>query len=141
MESEHSEVMDEARREAEKETRTDRLLDQLVERVGGRTSVQTLFGEPVERNGLTVVPVARVRWGIGAGAGTGPMSDAASDQTGSGSGGGGGAIADPVGYIEINGSVARFRPIVGLPPNPLAILALGLSLALVLRALARLLGR
>jgi uncharacterized spore protein YtfJ len=133
--------MDEARRAAEQETRTDRLLEQLVERIGGRTGVQTLFGEPVERNGITVVPVARVRWGIGAGSGTGPTSDDEPDMTGSGSGGGGGAIADPVGYIEISASEARFRPIVGLPPNPLAILAIGLAISLVLRGLARLLGR
>jgi uncharacterized spore protein YtfJ len=141
MENDNTEAMNEARRAAATETRTDRLLEQLVERIGGRTGVQTLFGEPIERNGTTVVPVARVRWGIGAGAGSMSGVDEGTDATGSGSGGGGGAVADPVGYIELDAAGVRFRPIVGLPPNPLAILAFGLALTLVLRAVARLLGR
>jgi hypothetical protein len=69
------------------------------------------------------------------------MEGADPEQTGSGSGGGGGAIADPAGYIEMSESEVRFRPIVGLPPNPLAILAIGIAISLVLRGLARLIGR
>jgi uncharacterized spore protein YtfJ len=141
MVSNNSEAMDEARQAAQKEGPTDRLVEQLVERIGGRTGVQAIFGEPVERDGMTVVPVGRVRWAVGAGAGSGPDAAGGREAMGSGSGGGGGAIADPVGYIELGSAGVRFRPIVGLPPNPLAILAVGLALTLVLRAVARLLGR
>jgi hypothetical protein len=135
-----SQARDEAQQAAEKERSTDRLIQMLVDRIGGRTGVQSLFGEPVERDGITVVPVGRLRWAFGAGGGSGPMSDD-SEQAGSGSGAGGLAIADPVGYLEIGPTGATFRAIVGFPPNPLAILAIGLAVALVLRGVVRLIGR
>jgi hypothetical protein len=46
-----------------------------------------------------------------------------------------------VGYLEMAPSGVRFRSIVGFPPNPLAILAFGLTAALILRGIARLLSR
>ena len=139
MELEGSDAMDEARDAAEHGGLTDRLIERLVERFGGRTGVQALFGEPVERGESTIVPVGRMRWLVGAG--SGGASIPGGDGSGEGSGAGGAAIADPVGYIEMGPSGVKFRPIVGLPPNPLAILAIGLSLTLVLRAVARLIKR
>ena len=70
---------------------TDRIIEQLVERIGGRTGISALFGEPVERGETTVIPVGRVRWFFGAGAGRGPATND-EDQAGSGSGGGGGKV-------------------------------------------------
>lgn len=139
---------EEARREAERDRPLDQLIDRLVERFGGRTGVHMIYSDPVERDRVTVIPVARVRWAVGAGAGSGRGPAAGSTDEGAtaatsegeGVGGGGGIIGDPVGYIEISSSGATFRPIRGVP-NPLAILTLGVSLALVIRALARLLGR
>jgi uncharacterized spore protein YtfJ len=139
MELEGSDAMDEARDAAEHGGLTDRLIARLVERFGGRTGVQALFGEPVERGQSTIVPVGRMRWLVGAGSGS--ASIPGGDGSGDGSGAGGAAVADPVGYIEMGPSGVRFRPIVGLPPNPLAILAIGLSITLVLRGLARLIKR
>lgn len=137
--------MEDARRLAERERPLDRLIEALVDRFGGRTGVHTVYGDPVERDQVTVIPVARVRWAAGAGAGSGgtpagrtPAGESVAD--GEGAGGGGGIIGDPVGYIEIRSSGATFRPIRGVP-NPLAILAFGVSFALVVRAMARLLGR
>lgn len=130
-----------ARKRAERDRPLDRLIETLVERFGGRTGVHTVYGDPVERDQVTVIPVARVRWVVGAGAGSGgaPAAGGAAAE-GEGAGGGGGIIGDPVGYIEIRSTGATFAPIRGVP-NPLAILALGVSVALVLRAAARLLGR
>jgi len=105
-----------------------RLLERLAAQVGGKAGAKAVFGDSVERDGITVIPVARVRWGIGAGGGQGPE--------GSGSGGGGGVAADPIGYIEITAAGATFRPI---PRSfgPGAVLAGALALAIVLRAVAR----
>lgn len=139
MELEGSGAMDEARKAAEQVSLTDRLIERIVDRFGGRVGVQALFGEPVERGESTLVPVGRLRWLFGAG--TGSASIPGGDGSGDGSGGGGAAIADPVGYIEMGPSGIRFRPIVGLPPNPLTILAIGLSITLVLRSIARLVKR
>jgi hypothetical protein len=138
MTSEHAEAKDEARAAAEGRT-MDRLIDRLIERIGGHSGAEAAFGEPVERGELTVVPVARLRWFVGAGAGSAPGMGSAGGPTGEGSGGGAGVLADPVGYLEIGPSGATFRPIVDPYPRPLFLLAAGVTTALVLRALARLL--
>jgi uncharacterized spore protein YtfJ len=105
-----------------------RLLERLAAQLGGKAGAKAVFGDAVERDGITVIPVARVRWGVGAGGGQGPE--------GSGSGGGGGVAADPIGYIEVTSAGATFRPI---PRSfgPGAVLGGALALAIVLRALAR----
>ena len=97
--------------------RGDELLSTLAERIGARLGAATVFGAPVERNGVTVVPVAVARFGIGAGSGTDPSKG----QEGEG-GGGGGAVA-PTGYIELKDGRSRFVPVV----HPTRMLALALS--------------
>ena len=63
-----------------------------------------MFGDPVERGDVTVIPVARARWGFGGGGGRNRRNEP-------GSGGGGGASVSPIGYIEIHADGAtRFRP-------------------------------
>ena len=103
----------------------------LADRVGGHAGVRAIFGEPVERDGVTVIPVGRVRWGFGGGGGGvrgGHIAD------GEGSGGGGGAMVAPVGYIEISGGTARFQR-VGLPVSPAAVVAGAVAFYLVTRGL------
>jgi hypothetical protein len=113
----------------------DRLLERMAELIGAKAGVQAVFGEPVRNEGITVIPVARVRWGFGGGGGSadGPESGPAS-----GSGGGGGVAADPIGYLEIDPQGTAFRPIREPYPSPLLLLAGGLTAALVIRAFARL---
>lgn len=86
--------------------RGDELLSMLAERIGARLGAATVFGAPVEREGVTVVPVAVARFGIGAGSGTDPSKG----QEGEG-GGGGGSVA-PTGYIELKDGRSRFVPVV-----------------------------
>ena len=119
-------------------THSDRLLERLAELVGAKARVQAVFGEPITREDLTVIPVARVRWGFGGGGGraeTPPAGPA------SGSGGGGGVAADPVGYLVLGPEGAAFRPIRELYPSPTFLIASALAAAIVLRALARAAGR
>jgi uncharacterized spore protein YtfJ len=75
----------------------------LAERIGARAQASAVFGEPVERPGLTVIPVAKATWGVGGGSG-----EKAGDQ---GLGGGGGISVAPLGYIEVRDSGAEFKPI------------------------------
>jgi uncharacterized spore protein YtfJ len=84
-----------------------RIAERLAEVVGGAAGESSVFGTAVERNGITVIPVARSRWGFGGGFGD---ENSAAGKTGSG--GGGGAIVRPLGFIEISGGQARFRRIV-----------------------------
>jgi hypothetical protein len=55
---------EESARHAVEDGTASRLVEELIERVGGRAGTQAVFSEPIERDGLTVVPVARVRWGV-----------------------------------------------------------------------------
>jgi len=105
-----------------------RLLERLAELVGGRAAVNVVFGEPVRHDEITVIPVARVRWGFGGGGGAG--------LEGSGSGGGGGAAADAIGYIEMRSEGATFRRLPG-SLGPATLIAGAIATAIVLRALSR----
>jgi uncharacterized spore protein YtfJ len=86
--------------------RTDELLATVADRIGARFNAASVFGTPVERDGVTVIPVATIRFGIGGGGG----SDAGKGQGGEGGGGAGTATA--AGYIEIKNGRSRFVPAV-----------------------------
>jgi uncharacterized spore protein YtfJ len=93
-------------------------LEQLADRFGTAGRVATVFGEPVQREAVTVIPVARARWGLGGGWGGGQDEKSG----GSGGGAGGGLTVDPIGYIEITDAGARFRPVF----DPMALLVVAL---------------
>ena len=131
------EAMDQAR-ETATDGPADRLLERLAERVGARATVEAVFGEPIRTGDLTVIPVAKVRWGFGGGRGIAGEGAAA---PGSGAGAGGGVQAEPVGYLEIRPEGATYQPITDARPSPLLLLAGGIALAFVIRAIARLVGR
>ena len=98
--------------------------DKLAEKLGVAARAATVFGDAVERDGTTVIPVAKARWGMGGGGGRRGL---AARQVGMG--GGGGVIVQPVGYIEMKGGDSRFRPIV-TPGHWLALAAAGVFLLL-----------
>jgi uncharacterized spore protein YtfJ len=104
-----------------------------VERLAKRTSAtakaSTVFGKPVKRGGLTVIPVARARWAFGGGSGASPE--------GSGSGGGGGGWVSPIGYIEVRDGEAAFKPIRGRGPIWAGIAAIGVAGLAIARELSR----
>jgi len=83
------------------------ILSVLGERLGGNANVRNVFGEPVNAEGRTIIPVARIACGMGAGAG-GMEKAAESGSDRSGGGGGGGMVAMPVGVVEISAAGTRF---------------------------------
>lgn len=98
--------------------------DEILTRVGDQLSVRRVFGEPVERDGLVVIPVA-VALG-GGGGGSGPDEQ--------GSGGGLGGMVRGIGVYSIRDGQVRFVPAV----DTTALAAMGVLLAgLVLRARRR----
>jgi uncharacterized spore protein YtfJ len=86
--------------------RTDELLARLAERVGARFEASNVFGAPVERDGVTVIPVATIRFGLGGGAGSDPRKGQ------DGEGGGAAGFASAAGYIELKNGRSRFVPVV-----------------------------
>jgi uncharacterized spore protein YtfJ len=109
----------------------DELLRRIGQMVGDNANVSTVFGEPVEREGITVIPVAKARFGFGGGGGGG----ARESEEGSGGGGGGGAFVSPVGYIEVRDGSAQFKRI----SSPVDLVALVVAASLAALAVKRLL--
>src|SRR6266487_2022176 len=95
--------------ELDRSSASGTFLERLANRVGFNAKASVVFADPVERDGVTVIPVAKARWGFGGGAGSG--SSTSQNQTDEGSGGGAGVLLSPVGYIEIKDGRARYRPI------------------------------
>ena len=86
------------------------MLEKLAESLVSKVSVKSVFGEPIQSDGKTVIPVARVFYAFGGGFGTGPKNGGALGQHGEGGGGGGGVRAYPAGALEITPSSTRFVP-------------------------------
>jgi uncharacterized spore protein YtfJ len=42
-------------------------IERLAEKLGITANARAVYGEPVERDGLTIIPVAQVRYGFGGG--------------------------------------------------------------------------
>ncbi|MGZ8596320.1 MAG: spore germination protein GerW family protein [Actinomycetota bacterium] len=93
-------------------------------------TVRRVFGDPYEKNGVTMIPAARVGGGAGGGGGEGPGGE------GSGHGSGFGMNARPAGAFVIKGDDVQWRPAVDvnkviLGGQVVAIAALFLARAVV----------
>ena len=82
------------------------ILTTLSDRLATTARIQNVFGEPIESHGRTIIPVARVKYGLGAGGG-GENKSGSEDAMG-GAGGGGGVQVTPIGVVEISESGTRF---------------------------------
>jgi uncharacterized spore protein YtfJ len=110
------------------------ILTTLADRFSTSGKVQTVFGEPIEAHGKTIVTVARVSYGLGAGGG-GENKSQSEDAIG-GSGGGGGVNINPIGVLEISESGTRFIRFFD-PKAAARLIAAGVMLGFVLRRVLR----
>jgi uncharacterized spore protein YtfJ len=97
-------------------------------------SARQVFGEPVERDGVTVIPAATVMGGGGGGGGEGVTqpseeSDEAEPQRQSGVGVGFGGVMWPAGAFEIRDGRVTWRPAIDV--TRVLLMALVLAIALV----------
>jgi uncharacterized spore protein YtfJ len=106
------------------------LLERIGQTVGDRAQASAIFGEPVEREGVTVVPVAKARFAFGGGGGGGTREE----REGFGRGGGGGVAVTPIGYIEVRDENSSFKRI----STSADLLALVAAASLALIAIRRL---
>ena len=75
-----------------------------IEQAKDTMTVRRVFGDPVEKDGVTVIPAARVQGGAGGGGGEAPGGQ------GSGGGSGFGVNAKPAGVFVISGEDVRWQP-------------------------------
>ena len=97
-------------------------------------TVKRVFGEPYERDGVTVIPAAVIRGGAGGGQGDGADGEA---RTGSGTGGGFGLTAKPAGVYIIEGNQVRWQPAVDINRIVLGGQIVAIVALLVLRGVVR----
>src|SRR5690625_7818201 len=79
-------------------------IERIAERLGDSADSTTIFGAPVESDGVVVIPVARARLGFGGGTGRQRGGE-------EGGGGGGGLVVTPAGFIGLREGRARVRRI------------------------------
>ena len=88
-------------------------LEKISQSLGSHATVKSVFGEPIQVEGKTVVPIAKIAYGFGAGGGSHPRkhnpdgTEPPGEKT-EGGGGGGGVRAFPAGALEITASGTRF---------------------------------
>ncbi len=121
---------------------------EVLEQARDAMTVKRVFGDPYEKDGLTVIPVANVMGGAGAGGGTGAgvrpagaddeaAEDAAEGAGESGYGMGYGMRASPAGVYVIKDGEVEWKP--ALDTNRLALQRAGVMIVglLVLRSIVR----
>lgn len=114
--------------------------DEILGQVRDTLNSRQVFGEPVERDGVVVVPVARVRGGGGGGGG----AESAGSGDGSpsrGGGGGAGLEVRPVGVYVIRGDEVSWQPAVDVTQVVLRAQAVAVVALLVARSIARMRAR
>lgn len=85
-------------------------LKSIVDQIRENATVDTVYGEPIERDGKTVIPVAKIAYGFGGGYGSEGRKgeNGEEDNGGEGGGIGGGVNAKPAGVVEITDDETRF---------------------------------
>jgi uncharacterized spore protein YtfJ len=99
---------------------------QLLEGVREAMTVRRVFGDPIERDGTLIVPVAKVRGGGGGGG----------DNAGNG-GGGFGLSATPAGVYVMRGGEVRWEPAINVNRIVLVGQVVAIVGLLVLRSLLK----
>ncbi len=122
--------------EAPQEQAAERTLGASLAHMIDSVGAGAIFGAPVEREGVTIIPCSEVMVGFGMGGGSGfgpatngraerataPTEEASAATSGAGIGGGGGAQGRPVAVVAISEGKARVLPVVDVTKFLLAAL-------------------
>jgi uncharacterized spore protein YtfJ len=104
-----------------------------IERARDVLTVRRVFGDPIERDGVTVIPAAKVRGGGGGGSGSGP--------NGEGGGGGFGVSATPAGVYVIKDGTVRWEPALDLGRTIFMGQVVGIVALLTIRSIVKTLAK
>jgi uncharacterized spore protein YtfJ len=115
------------------------LVGKIADVVSKRAGIHLVYADPIVRDDVTVVPIARIRFGFGGGAGPASSGQTEGRRLQNGGGGGGGVVAAPAGFLVVRGSEVSYRPIRDPVRTALAVAAGALGVSFALRALRRLL--
>jgi uncharacterized spore protein YtfJ len=105
-------------------------IQEVISQARDAITVKRVFGDPYERNGITVIPAAAVRGGAGGGGGEGPSGE------GRGEGSGFGLSAKPAGAYVIKGESVQWQPAVDVNRIVLGAQVVAIVALLAVRAIA-----
>ncbi|MGH2812730.1 MAG: spore germination protein GerW family protein [Actinomycetota bacterium] len=101
-------------------------IQEVITKAQDALTVKKVFGEPFEKDGVTVIPAAQLRGGAGGGSGSSGSGE-------EGGGGGFGIMARPAGAFVIKGQEVRWQPAIDVNRA----LMLGLVAILTFRSVAK----
>jgi uncharacterized spore protein YtfJ len=104
-------------------------IPEMIDSARDALTVKRVFGEPVQTNGVTVIPAAKI--GGGAGGGDGKSEE------GSGSGGGFGLSAKPAGVYVVRGNEVSWQPAIDVNRIVLGGQIVAIVFLLVLRSIVK----
>jgi uncharacterized spore protein YtfJ len=116
---------------------------EFLDQISAHVRDNHVFGQPYERDGVTVIPAAVVYAGGGGGGGSsaGPDDQRPAEAGPQGLGGGLGIVARPVGAFVIKDGEVRWQPAFDLTRVAIGGQVLGVVALLTLRRLIKVLGR
>jgi uncharacterized spore protein YtfJ len=104
-------------------------VEEVIAKAQDAITVKRVFGEPYEKDGVTIIPAAKIGGGGGGGGGEGPQ--------GGGSGSGFGFGGQPVGAYVVKDGVVRWQPALDLTGIIVRAQTIVIVALLVFRAVAR----
>ena len=104
-------------------------VEKLMSTITGDLTPKRVFGEPIERDGVVLVPVASVRGGAGGGSGGRDGEE--------GTGGGGGVTARGLGVFVVKDGTVSWQPALDVAKLAVAGQVFALAFMLVLRSILR----
>lgn len=84
------------------------IMDTTLEKLKGMINADIITGNPIEINGVTLIPVSKVAYGLATGGSDFPTKS--SSQV-FGGGGGAGVTVSPIAFIVVNGDNVKMLPI------------------------------
>jgi uncharacterized spore protein YtfJ len=116
-------------------------IEEIIEQASDAIGSKRVYGEPYEKNGVTVIPAARVMGGAGGGDGsvagaTDESAESVADRQ-SGVGAGYGMLAGPAGAFVIKGDQVRWMPAIDINRIVLGGQIVAIVALLVLRSIAK----
>lgn len=110
---------------------------EILDQARDSMTVRRVYGEPIERDGMLIIPAALVIGGAGAGGGEARKTEGGGPGPGAGAGGGWWGLSRPVGAFVISGGHVRWQPVVDVNRVILGGQLVAVAGLLVLRSILR----
>ena len=113
-------------------------IDKVAEEARDVPGVKRVFGEPFQKNGITLIPAARIVGGAGGGSGSGPLAEGEQGVEQASDGGAGfGMAGSPAGAYVIDGQHVRWVPAIDVNRIVFGAQVVAVVLILAIRSIAK----